>query len=168
MDEHLSEDLYTPSFHPDLDTIEWEDFEYEFKHKTSDWYWAVGIIAVSVAIAAIFFGNVLFGVLILLGAFTLSMHAARHPDIIHFELNPKGAVSGKTMYPYSSIDSFWVEDRDRNPRILLKSKKVLMPFIILPLGSTISDTARGYLAQHLKEEEHLEPLLQKIMEYLGF
>ncbi len=168
MDEHSNEDLYDDEPYESLDLIEWEDFEYEFRHKTSDWYWVVGIIAVSVAVAAIFFGNVLFAILILLGAFTLSLHAARHPAIVHYELNKKGVVSGKTMYPYKTLESFWVEDRDHNPRILFKSKKLLMPFIIIPLGSVMPDTARAYLEQYLKEEEHLEPLLQKIMEYLGF
>jgi hypothetical protein len=151
-----------------MDRIEWENFEYEYKHKTADWYWAVGIITVSIAVASILYGNIIFAILLIVGAFTLCLHAARQPHLIHFELNHEGVLVGKLLYPYSTIESFWVEDRDGDPRILLKSRKIFMPYIIVPLGAVMPETAHAYLSQYLPEEEHHEPLLQKVMEYLGF
>ena len=151
-----------------MHTIEWEDYEYEYRHKTSDWYWAVGIITVSIAVASILYGNILFAILIIIGAFTLSLHATHQPRIIHFELNDHGVVINKLLYPYNTLESFWVENRDNNNRILFKSKKLLMPYIVMPLGTIMPETAMAFLDMHLPEEEHLEPIFQKIMEYLGF
>ena len=65
----------------------WEAHEYIFQEKTSDWYWAVGIIAVSLAVLLIIFGNVLFALVVLIGSFTLSIFAARRPDLVRFEIN---------------------------------------------------------------------------------
>jgi hypothetical protein len=151
-----------------MDNLEWEAHEYEYRHKTSDWYWAVGIIVVSLSIAFIFFQNFLFAIVILVGGFVLALHASRHPEIIHYELNRRGVVIDKNLYLYDSLESFWVEERDHNPRILIKSQKILMPYIILPLGDVMPETAHAYLGQYLKEEEHLEPIFQRMMEYLGF
>ena len=57
--------------------ISWEVPAYEHRPKTSDWYWALGIIAVSGSVAAFFLGNFLFGVLILVVAYTMGRHGAK-------------------------------------------------------------------------------------------
>ena len=151
-----------------MDTIEWETHEYEFRHKTSDWYWAVGVITLSIAIAAVLYKNILFAIVVVVGGFVLAVHASKHSQIVHYELNRRGAAIGKTLYPFDSIETFWIEDRDDNPRILLKSKKFFMPYIIMPLGAVMPETAHAHLAHYLTEEEHVEPPFQKFMEYLGF
>lgn len=151
-----------------MDILEWEDYPYEYKHKTQDWYWALGIIALSGALASILFGNILLGILIIIGGFTLGVHAAHRPTVIHFELTPEGIISDKILYPYESLESFWVEEDHNDTRILFKSKKMLMPYIIVPLGGVLPETARAYLARYIKEVEHHEPIFQKMLEYLGF
>ena len=40
--------------------IEWDAHEYEHKERSADWFWAVGIISVSMAVAAIIFGIFFF------------------------------------------------------------------------------------------------------------
>jgi len=51
--------------------IEWDAHEYEHRERSPDWFWAVGIISVSVAVAAVIFGNIIFGILVIIAAFTL-------------------------------------------------------------------------------------------------
>lgn len=148
--------------------MRWETFEYHHTEKTVDWFWAVGIIAVSIAATAIIFGNLLLGILILVATTTLCLYAARKPEIITVEINDKGVVIHNLFHPYASLDSFWVEEMDHRPKVLIKSKKILMPYIILALEDNNPDEVREYLLNFLKEEEHHEPLLQKLMEYVGF
>ena len=45
--------------------IEWDAHEYEHKERNRDWFWAVGIISVSLAVVAVIFGNIIFAILIL-------------------------------------------------------------------------------------------------------
>jgi hypothetical protein len=150
--------------------IRWQAHEYEYVEKDSNWYWAVGIITVAGAVVAFIAGNILFGILILLAGFTLSMHAARKPELMNFEINPKGVMSDSTLYPYTTLESFWVDDMsDVNPKIILKSEKLFMPHIIIPYpADTDPEELRDYLGYYIAEEEMYEPFSHKLMEYLGF
>jgi len=148
--------------------IAWETPEYRHQVKRSDWYFAVAIITASLSLTAILLDNILFAIVIVLSAFTLSLYAGRKPRIIFFKLTQEGVVRDSITYPFDELDSFWLEDRDGYPRIIFKSAKVTMPFIVFPIEGVPSDDIKGFLDEHLDEEEHHEPIFQKLMEYLGF
>lgn len=152
-------------------TLEWKALEHHHHHeKTPDWFWIVGTVAIAGAILAIYFGNFFFGVFILLAAITAFIQAHDKPKIVTFRITRKGIQMGKMILPYSSLDSFWVIDEEINDRIILRSQKFLMPFIVIPFDSTKTDPEdiRNYLLEYLDEEEMDEPVSQKIMERLGF
>jgi len=149
-------------------TITWSAQEYEYKEKTTDWYIALGIIAISIATASFLLGNILFAILILLGTFTLAMYSMREPGIMEIELSKRGILVNDSIYPYNTLESFWVEEYDKEPKIIIQSEKALMPYIIIPLGDADPDEVREFLFEYIDEEEHHEPLSHKLMEYLGF
>jgi len=151
-----------------MDKISWETYEYIHTEKTNDWYWIVAIVTISIAVIAIILNNVIFAILILISSFTLSLFASRRPDIVSASIDNSGVTFGKTRYPYSTLESFWVETRDGYPRLLLKSSKIIMPFIVIHTEDLDADEIRHFLSTHLKEEEHTEPLLEKVLIYLGF
>jgi hypothetical protein len=153
------------------DPFIWEAEEYYFQEKTSDWYWAVGIIGVSVAVLSIIFGNTLFAVLILLSTFSLALFASKRPSILRFEVSKKGIMIGKTLYPFGTLDSFWVEDNrhiGRPSKLIVKSRKAMVPLIAVPLGDINPEEVRDFLMDHLLEDHHVEPLGQKFLEFFGF
>lgn len=150
--------------------LEWQAFEHEHIHKSSDWFWALGIIAIAGAVTAIIFSNILFAILILVGAFVIGMHAAKKPNRVNFRINERGVVIGNKMHPYSSLESFWVEhEHEYAPaKLLIKSKKLLAPHIVIPIEHISPSEVRNYLMQYIEEKEDSEPLAQKIMEFFGF
>lgn len=150
--------------------LQWQAFEHEHLHKSSDWFWALGIIAIAGAATAIIFSNILFAIVIIIGAFTLGMHAAKRPNLVSFKINERGVVIDNKLHPYSSLESFWVEDSNENiqPKLLVKSKKLLALHVVIPIEHVSSSDVRDYLAQYLAEEEDSEPLAQKIVEFFGF
>jgi len=148
--------------------IAWNALEHPYREKSADWFWAVGIITVSLAVSAIIYNNLLLASLIIIGAIALVLQAIKKPRNIHFEINKKGIGVGNTFHPYLTLESFWVEEQTEEPKILLKSKKILLSYIIIPLGGEDPEVIREYLSQYLEEVEHAEPFSQKIMEYLGF
>ena len=151
--------------------INWETVDHIKEEKSSDWFWIVGIIAVAAAVLAIFFNNILFALLILLSAFASFMLANTPQRYITCEINRKGVQVEDILYPYSSLESFYVIDEDGydRDRILIKSKKMLIPLIIIPLGETVDpEEIRDYLLEYMDEEEMYEPLSQRIMTMLGF
>ncbi len=149
--------------------INWKAYEYEHKNNSTDWFWGVGVIAIAIAIAAIIYNNVLFAIFILLGAFTLLMYAVRKPKEINFEINKRGVVVDNILYPYATIESFWIRENGHDKKLVLQSEKVLMPHIIIPLTSEVDhEFLHEFLSEFLEEEEHHESLADVVMDYLGF
>lgn len=153
-----------------VNSIEWQALEHHHSEKTNDWFWGVGIVAVGIAVLSIYFGNLLFAIVILLGTFALMLHAHAKPRIIKFKLSRKGVRVGESLYSYADLSSFWVIDEEIHDKIIIKSRKLFMPYLILPYDSTKidPDTLRDYLLDYMDEEELYEPFSQKIMEYIGF
>jgi len=150
------------------DSLKWQAPEYNHYQRSTDWFWAVGIITICIAILAFVFDNALFGILILLSAGILISYVVRVPQDIDYEINNRGIIVGKVLYPYLTIDSFWVETRTDEPKVILKSKKAIMPFIIIPVHNESADEVAAVLRQFLEEKELHEPSSHKLMEYLGF
>lgn len=150
--------------------ISWQAYEHNHKDKSSDWFWAVGIISVAGAVLAIYFGNMLFGLFILLASFTAILQGHSQPKLLEYEINRKGVRIGGILHPFSDMKSFCIIDEEVNDRIIFKAKAVLLPFIIIPFNSLYTETEelRTLLRNHLREEELEEPLGQKIMETFGF
>jgi hypothetical protein len=148
--------------------IEWDAHEYEHKERSSDWYWAVGIVAVSGAIASIIFGNIIFAVLLLLSVFSLTLHINRPPETTHIILDEQGVQYKNTLFPYDTLHSFWVDEEHSHPKIILRSKKTFMPLIIVPLGDAQGDRVRNVLLKELPEEFQSLSIVEKILEYFGF
>jgi hypothetical protein len=149
--------------------IVWQAREHGNHERSNDWFWVVGIVAVAGAILMIYFDNLLFALVILVGAFALMLQAHKKDDLITFEISRKGIRIDDKLFPYSMIESFWVIDEEVDDKILLKSKKPLMPLIIIPYDSdtTDPDEIRDYLLDYVHEDELHEPFHQKLMESIG-
>jgi hypothetical protein len=148
--------------------IEWDGHEYEHKERSQDWFWAVGVVAVALAIVAIIFSDVIFAILILLSAFSLSLFINRPPETVHVVLNEKGITIGKVQYQFSTLHSFWIDEEHPHQKILLRSQKLLMPLITVPIGTGDIDRIQKTLVRFIPEEFHRTPVVEKLLEYLGF
>ncbi len=150
--------------------LEWKALEYEYMHKSPDWFWALGIIAIAAAANSIIFSNILFAIVILIGAFTLGIHSVKRRNTIYFKINTRGIVINKKLYPFTALESFWVEYDDEHvqPKLLIKSKKLLAPHIVIPIEEISPLEVRDFLLDYLEEEEDSESLAQKIVEFFGF
>lgn len=148
--------------------IRWRAYEHEHIERTSDWYWALGIFAVSTALISVLFGNILFAILILVAAATLGILAQSPPPLVEFELSDRGVRVGETMHRYEEIISFWVEDHDANPPILLVDTiKWMSPNLIIPLQDVDHQLVRAYLTERAEEVPMKEPVWHKILEFFG-
>jgi len=151
-----------------MHTIFWNAPEYIHTEKTNDWYWIVGIITVSLVLISIIFNNLIFAILILVSSGTLTLYATRRPNIIPIEITDTGISISTLYHPYAELESFWIETRDRYPRIILKSNKRLTLYIVVLIENADPQEIHSLLSQHINEERHTEPLLEKLLIYLGF
>lgn len=149
--------------------MEWDAHEYEHKERNPDWFWAVGIISVSVAVTSIIFGNIIFGILVLIAAFTLSMFASRPPQHLHVLVDENGVTRDKVRYPFSTLKSFWIDTEHPHKKIIMQSEKMFMPLIVVPLGDNVDvEELHENLSLFLKEEPHSLPFIEMLLERLGF
>ncbi len=150
--------------------ISWTAADHIKYEKSSDWFWIAGILGIGSAGLSIYFGNLLFALIILLGIFLIFIQSSIQPKQVNFEINRKGVVVGSILYPYSTLESYWVIDEDGwdRDRLLLKSKKVLMPLIVVPLGENSDpEEISDYLLEYLNEEQMEDSPLNKISILLG-
>jgi hypothetical protein len=148
--------------------ISWTAPEYMHTEKTADWYWIVGIVSVTLSVISIVFGNILFGLFIIVATGTLTLYASRPPELHEIRISDKGVQVDKVLYPYHSIESFWIEEKELHPRILLKSEKKIAPYIVILLGEVPAEEIRDALNTHLHEVKHSEPFLEKLLIWFGF
>lgn len=152
-----------------LQGITWEAPQHHHIEKGHDWFWALGLLAIAGAAAAFIFGNVLFGVVILLGAITMVVFAMQKPHIIPFAVLTRGIRAGNELYPYSTLESFYLdEDHPRGPQLIVKSKKFFMPLLILPIPEEYIDDIDDLVGSRLPEEHLEEPVAHRLLELVGF
>ena len=148
--------------------LSWSAYEHEHVPRGSDWFWALGIVAVSAALTSILFHDVLFAVLIVMAAGILAMIANSPPHLVRFEISDRGIRTDDTLHTYEEIISFWVEEEnDDKPLLLVDTTKFMAPNLIIPLENIDPHVVRTYLQERVEEVPMKEPLAHKILEFFG-
>jgi len=149
--------------------ITWEAPEHHHVEKNGDWFWILGIITIVVSVAAFFFGNFLFALLLFIGGGAMGLIANQAPAIIPFAVSNRGLRIGDVLYPYSSLECFYIDEENvLGPQLLARSNRLLMPLIIMPLPPEYLEEIEYIIESRLPEEHLEEPLAHKILEIFGF
>jgi hypothetical protein len=153
--------------------LTWRVREREVGKKNADWFWALGILALSAAVAAFILRNVLFGILILLGSFLLALYVVKKPRTITYALTRRGVVIDDELFPYQTLASYWIHidphSPENEPMLLIKEKAFFAPLIIIPIAEDISpEDISEILGELLELEEISPPMAHRILELFGF
>mgnify|MGYP001564112127 CR=1 FL=1 len=151
----------------DAQTISWKAPTHEHAHKDSDWFWGIGVAATAIAIISILGNNPLFALLIVLGTITLFMHAIKSPHIITISVDSEKIMVEDTAFLYEELDSFLIARDEEKPLLILKTKRILNPRVIVPLDVEKSERARECLLEYLPEKKLSVPLSHQVLEFLG-
>ncbi len=149
--------------------LKWSTLEYEYNKKSTDWFWAIIILTLAVAITSFILKNLIFGILTIISGFTIILYAIRRPLKVEFSITNRGVQIENKLYQYNDLESFWIHyDPPTKKDISLKSKKLLMPYIKIPLGDEDPNTIRELLLRFMQEKEHIEPFMDILMRNLKF
>jgi hypothetical protein len=146
---------------------EWEGREYRFEEKSTDWYWALGIIATAAAIASVLFGNVLLAFVIIAGAATIALAANQPPKIHRFAIYEEGVAIDNNLYPFENMLHFSVleyADETLPPSLSIKTKHFLAPHILIPIVGYNPVEIYEYISNHLPEGYHDESVIDRVVE----
>lgn len=154
--------------------ITWHAPEHEHREHTADWYWAVSIITVSLAIAFILLGNILLSLILVIGIGSLLLHAKNPSRMVEHEISRKGIRSGNKLRPWHTLEAFWILEEQTvhnihiSPKLLLISEKPYLPQIVIPLDNAPLKEIHHILSNKLEEVPQAEPFASRIMRTFGF
>lgn len=148
--------------------ISWSAPSHIYVEKKPDWFWAVGIITLAVAVTSFLFGDFITGIFVIVAALALVIHASKPAHTVSYEINDRGIMFDDTLYPFVTLDSFWIPHDELPPKLLVKSRKLFMPLIVIYIDDVDPENVRQVLLRYIAETEHHEPFLKHIMEWLGF
>src|SRR5258708_724375 len=114
--------------------MRWSGHEHEHIERGSDWFWALAIVTLCIAVVAILLHDVLFALLIVLAATVIGILATMRSDATEFEVSDRGVRVGRELHRYDEILAFWVEDEhDAPPILLIDTVKFMSPNIVIPI-----------------------------------
>ena len=147
--------------------IAWIVHTHEHQERTADWYWALGLLALAGMGASIYFANYLFALILAIGAATLGAMVARGPRTHWVRVDSRGISMDGTLYPWSAVQSFWVEDSGEE-RLMVTLNSYLTPQLVVPtLEPQRSSNLRAYIKKYAHEEEQEPHLGEHVAEMLG-
>lgn len=144
--------------------------------KTTEWFWALGILALALIVFSILLKNYLLIIILALAIFIIYSGKNKKPELINFRLDNDGLYIERKFYPYDSFESFWIfparggspeggeNTTDKERELALRSKRHLAPLLIMPFYSDDEPQIRKIITKYLtesKEQESLIDLLRK-------
>jgi len=149
-------------------TITWTAHEFEKKDRHPDWIWYAGLIFAIGAAFSFFYGNIFFGIFLVIAAVVLIMYALRDPKLLSISIGKKALVVNNESIPFEKVTAFWLDETGKPDKLLLRVKGSFIPLISLPLEGVTSETVRTSLKPHIPEEEMHESTSVKLFDRIGF
>lgn len=156
---------------PKLRGIEWEALEHHHDPKNGDWFWVLGILTISGAIASVVFENLLLALVILFGGAIVGILANRPPKMVIYSINQRGVKIDNSFYPFTTLEHYFIDHHPMiGQQLLIKSQKMFMPLLILPLPEDDEDieAIESIISERIPEEHLEEPFVNQILEFFGF
>ncbi|MDP3727160.1 MAG: hypothetical protein Q8R35_00805 [bacterium] len=149
--------------------MEWEAPEFDPEAAGSALQLLAGALLIIGGIAAAFFRNFLFALLLAISGGLMIGHAFRIPREIRFALTGRGIRVGNRLYEYESLESFWIfYDPPLFRELSLRSRRTVMPHVRIPLGELDPLRLREILLRFLPEAEQELSLADILSKRLGF
>jgi hypothetical protein len=155
--------------------ISWEVRTHTHQERSNDWFWGLGVAAAVGAALSIFLGNVLLAIILIVGAGSLGILAARGPREHSVRIDARGVSIDGTLYRYDSLRSFWVdeeregfpEDR-RGAHLYISTTGIIAPHFTLALESGAqAEAVRSFLKKYMQEEEQGPHFGEHVAQMLG-
>ncbi|HTK33532.1 MAG TPA: hypothetical protein VL335_03245 [Candidatus Paceibacterota bacterium] len=148
--------------------ISWHAPAHFYIEKKPDWYWVVGIITLALAAVSFIFGAIIPGIFVIVAAVALVLHASKPPKEAHYEINDRGIIVDNTLYPFLTLESFWIPHDEVPHKLIIKSHKLVMPLLVIYINDVDPEDVREILLRYIAETEHHEPFLKHLLEGFGF
>ena len=151
-----------------ISPVSWQAPEYTHKKKSVDFLWAIGLVAVVAAGVAVWFGNYVFAIFVLVSGGTLIMFTLREPEDMDFSIDNSGLKVGKDTYAWKSLKGFTMIDGAPYGKLLVETSRYFLPVYTIPVPSNIFEEVKESFKKLVPSAEIEESKSMAFMEKIGF
>ena len=156
--------------------ISWEAPEFVHSPKDASWYFAGSALAVLFALIAVWQGNFLFVVFILVAWVVVIAFAEQKPVMWHFTLNEKGlefreasGASPVKFYAYRDLAGFDMHEIDTEyDELWLRVQGRFVPYIRMRIPRTRKEEVVQFLSEIIRRQEYQESLADSLAKMIRF
>jgi hypothetical protein len=149
--------------------LSWEAPEFIVYKKNISWYIGFGILLAILLFTAFIMQSLLMGIVFILGGILIFFHSERPAKTISYDIRSSGVRMGKEFYLFRELDAFNVVERGNEIYMLLKSKRLLLPMIHIPLGNMDHEEVVKVMSEKIPQDtDFVEPLADILAHWAGF
>ena len=139
--------------------LSWSALDFENDENKTRWLKFAALGSFLVFIGAFWTKNFIAAITFFLLTFVIFINSRAEAKKIEIIITSKGIIAGEHNYFFSDLESFWINE-EKNSAIVLKSKKIFMPYDEIYLNGQDPDKIREILKQFLKEKQEEKSLLK--------
>jgi len=134
--------------------LSWQAPEFQKYERSQNWFLLWLIISIVAIAMAIIFKNFLFAIFLVFAALAVFIHALQEPKTITFKITARGVLIDEKLYHFEDLESFWIiYEPPQIKTLILKSKRLLVPQLNIPIGNENPVKIRQALLDFLPEKE---------------
>ena len=147
--------------------LSWQAPEFQKYERSQNWFMLWLIISIVAVAIAIIFKNFLFAIFLVFAALAVFIHALQEPKTATFKITARGVLIDGKIHSFEDLESFWIiYEPPQVKTLILKSKKLLVSQVNIPIGSENPVKIRQALIDFLPEKEQRESLIDLISRLL--
>ncbi len=131
--------------------------EHKHYNRGVDFYWAVGLIAVAVAVVAFILKDGLYGLLVIIGAGLYGYSSWKKPQAITVTITDKDISIGEDLYPITTITAFRILDIKDEKELVLNIRRTYHPMVSVSIPDGLEMQLKEILSRMLNESQDLVP-----------
>lgn len=144
----------------------WRAHERGSSEKSRTWYIVIAVVALGASLSSFIIGNILFALLIIVGAGTI-MLAANRPDGEHvYGISEQGIHIDTQLVIWERVEQFAI--REGTPPILVVDTKTMLGTVSIPLSGIDHRAVRTEFKNHnIEESDHIETVIENLTRAIG-
>jgi len=132
-----------------LPNICWNAYEFQYRKKSKDRPIIIMIIAITVAVVAFIYNNILFAIIAILGGIFIVVLSNRKPDFCEFRLNEKGAIARDTVYKIETINGYNIIERsETETQLIFTTTETIGGTAYFPIRKKDVETIEEYFSYY--------------------
>jgi hypothetical protein len=147
-----------------MEKITWKVPEYPEYTRDMRWYLTAAGIGLIFLIYAIYTGNFMFAVIIIMGVLISIISSYKKPANINFTLSDEGVRLGEAFWPWQKFQSYWIVGEGKEKNLGLDLKNWLFTDLYIPITDVTAEEAEKFVSKFLKKnpERKHEPISYSI------